>query len=140
MTGSLATRIREAASSRTRMKDTPGAGLGGSSRMMIEPIELTYELHLLPRGRVSFRRWRYELWHGPQLLAAGWRLSALHAQRAVGGQAIRYAHRVHGLHPLHPDRASSGQEEASWNGRQVALESGDLRVMLTPRAILDAAA
>jgi hypothetical protein len=106
--------------------------------MMIEPIELTYELHLLPRGRMSFRRWRYELWHGPHLLAAGWRLSALHAQRAVGSHAIRYAHRVHGLHPLHPDRASD--QEAPWSGGRVALESGDLRVMLTPRALLDAAA
>jgi hypothetical protein len=102
------------------------------------PIELTYELHLLPRGRMSFRRWRYELWHGPQLLAAGWRLSAQHAQRAVGSHAIRYAHRVHGLHPLHPDRAPGS--ETSWRGGRVALESGDLRVMLTPRAVLDAAA
>lgn len=138
MTGSLTDRIRRVASARTTMGGTPGAGLGGSSRMMIEPIELTYELHLLPRGRMPFRRWRYELWHGPQLLAAGWRLSALHAQRAVGSHAIGYAHRVHGLHLLHPDRVSS--QETPWTGERVALQSGDLRVMLTPRALLDAAA
>ena len=39
---------------------------------MTEPIELNYQLRLLPPGRISFRRWRWELWHGPQLLAAGW--------------------------------------------------------------------
>lgn len=104
---------------------------------MIEPIELTYDLHLLPRGRVAFRRWRYELWHGPQLLAAGWRLSALPAQRALRAHALRYAHRLHGLHPLHPDHAPALED--SWAGRPVALEWGDLRVLLTPRAALDAA-
>jgi hypothetical protein len=109
------------------------------SRMMLEPIELTYELHVTPRGRTAFRRWRYELWQGPQLLAAGWRLSALHAQRALRSQAIRHAHRLHGLHALHPDRTPP-VEEAPWSGRRVAVESGDLRVMLTPRALLDAAA
>jgi hypothetical protein len=112
------------------MQSTAGDGLD-LSRIMLEPIELTYELHLLPRGRIAFRRWRYELWHGPQLLAAGWRLSSLHAQRALRAQAIRYAHRRHGLHPLHPDRTPP-TEEAPWGGRSVALESGDLRVMLTP--------
>ncbi len=107
--------------------------------MMLESIELTYELQVLPRGRTAFRRWRYELWHGPQLLAAGWRLSALHAQRALRAQAIRYAHRLHGVHALHPDRTPPA-EEAPWGGRRVAVESGDLRVTLTPRALLDAAA
>ena len=67
---------------------------------MTEPLELTYALHLLPRGRISFRRWRWELWHEPQLLAAGWRLNPLHAQRALGAHAFRYVHRLHGVHPL----------------------------------------
>jgi hypothetical protein len=105
---------------------------------VIEPIELTYDLHLLPRGRIAFRRWRYELWHGPQLLAAGWRTGLLHAQRAVRAQALMYAHRIHGLHPLRPDHPPA--PEAPWGGQPVALESGDLRVLLTPRALLEAAA
>jgi hypothetical protein len=109
------------------------------SRMMLEPIELTYELHVLPRGRMAFRRWRYELWHGPQLLAAGWRLSALPAQRALRAQAISYAHRLHGLHALHP-ASTPAAEEAPWSGRPVAVQSGDFRIMLTPRALLDAVA
>jgi hypothetical protein len=100
---------------------------------MIEPIELTYELHLLPRGRISFSRWRYELWHGPRLLAAGWRLSIAHAQRALRAHALHYAHRVHGLHLLHPDREPA--PEAQWAGRSVALQSGAVRVVLRPRAL-----
>lgn len=105
---------------------------------MIEPIELTYDLYLLPRGRITFNRWRFELWHGPQLLAAGWRLTRIHAQHALGAHALRYAHRVHGLHPLHADRAP--MPETNWAGRPIAVESGDLRVVLTPRALLEASA
>jgi hypothetical protein len=134
----LAARLRGTASTLATINSS-GPALP-ASLTMLTPIELTYELHALPRGRITFRRWRYELWHGPQLLAAGWRLSALHAQRALRAQAIRYAHRLHGLHPLNPDRGAPAAEEAPWGGRQVTVESGDLRVMLTPRALLDAVA
>jgi hypothetical protein len=102
---------------------------------MTEPIELTYALDLLPPGRFPFRRWRWELWHGPQMLAAGWRLSVLHAQRALRGHAVRYAHRVHGLHPLRPDAVHA--PETAWAGQTVAVDWGDLRVVLTPRALLE---
>lgn len=103
---------------------------------MIEPVELSYDLHLLPPGRLSFRRWRWELWHGPQLLAAGWRLNALHAQRALRVHALRYAHRIHGLHPLRPEPGRA--PDTTWGGRQIALDWGELRVVLTPRAMLAA--
>jgi hypothetical protein len=105
-----------------------------TTRTMIEPIELTYDLQLLPRGRIAFRRWRFELWHGPRLLVGGWRLNALHAQRALREHALRYAHRVHGLHPLHPEMVPPG--ETNWAGQAVSVESGDLTVMLKPRALL----
>jgi uncharacterized protein YbdZ (MbtH family) len=105
--------------------------------MTIEPIELSYELHLLPRGRLNFRRWRYELWHGQRLLVAGWRLSAVHAQRALRQHAVHYAHRRYGLHPLRPDDGPSG--DAMWHGRAVEIEWGDLRIVLTPRAVAPAA-
>jgi hypothetical protein len=104
---------------------------------MNEPIELTYVLHLLPTGRIPFRRWRWELWHGSQMLAAGWRLSVLHAQRALRGHAVRYAHRLHGLHPLRPDAAPAA--DTTWGGQTVAVDSGDLRVLLTPRPLLEQA-
>jgi hypothetical protein len=102
---------------------------------MTEPIELTYVLHALPTGRIPFRRWRWELWHGPRMLAAGWRLSVQHAQRALRGHALRYAHRLHGLHPL---RAETGQApETTWAGQTVAVHWGDLRVVLSPRELLE---
>lgn len=96
-----------------------------------EPIELTYALHLMPRGRISFRRWRWELWHEPHLLAAGWRTGPLLAQRAVRAHAFRYVHRLHGVHPL-PSQASHPAER-EWGGGSTAFAWGDLRVVLTPR-------
>lgn len=105
---------------------------------MLEPIELTYVLDLLPLGRKAFRRWRWELWHGPRLLAAGWRLSALHAQRALRAHAFRYAHRLHGLHPLRPEAAHRG--DTGFSDGRMAIRWGELRVVLTPRPLLDAPA
>jgi hypothetical protein len=103
----------------------------------IEPLELTYELELLPPGRFPFRRWRWELWNGAHLLAAGWRVSALHAQRAMRVHALHYALRRHGLHPLRVEQAAT--TEPAWGRRSVAVEWGDLRVLLTPRDLAEAA-
>lgn len=103
---------------------------------MSEPLELTYALHLLPRGRIALRRWRWELWHEPHLLAAGWRLNPLHAQRALRAHAFRYVHRLHGVHPL-PSQASHPAERA-WGGGAAAFHWGELQVVLTPRGLLDA--
>lgn len=66
--------------------------------------ELTYAFEVIPAGRMPFRRWRFELWHGSALLAAGWRTNPGHAERALRAAASRFAHRMLGLHPLHPDR------------------------------------
>lgn len=102
---------------------------------MTEPIELTYALHLLPRGRIAFRRWRWELWHEAHLLAAGWRLNPLHAQRALRAHAFSYVHRLHGVHP-HPSQTVHPAERA-WGGGSAAFDWGELRVVLTPRALLE---
>jgi hypothetical protein len=100
---------------------------------MTDPVQLTYNLHLVPPGRVPFRRWRWELWQGPRLLAAGWRVSTLHAQRALRTHASRYAHWVNGLHALRPDAARA--PEAAWHGNPVTIDCGAVRVVLTPRAL-----
>jgi hypothetical protein len=100
---------------------------------MTEPIELSYTLHLLAPGRIGFRRWRWELWDGQQLAAAGWRVTAPHAQRALRTHASRYVHRLHGLHPLRPEAAHA--PESPWRGRPVTVDCGALSVRLTPRAI-----
>lgn len=108
-----------------------------TTTQMNEPIEFSYALHPLPIGRISFRRWRWELWHGPQLLAAGWRTGPLHAQRAVRVHAVRHAYRLHGLHPLRPDVGHA--PETAWNGQPVAFSWGQLRLRLIPRAIIQGA-
>ena len=41
----------------------------------VHGLEFAYSLYPLPPGRMPFRRWRWELWHGAHLVAAGWRLS-----------------------------------------------------------------
>jgi hypothetical protein len=99
---------------------------------MTDAIELNYVLDLLPAGRFPFRRWRWELWNGGLMLAAGWRLSPQHAQRAVRLRALRYAHRVHGLHPLHLE--TGAEPESTWPSGPVTIDWGELRVVLTPRA------
>jgi hypothetical protein len=103
---------------------------------MTDPIELNYVLDLLPAGRFPFRRWRWELWNDGQMLAAGWRLNPLHAQRAMRLRALRYAHRVHGLHPLHLE--SVADADSKWPGGPVTIDWGELRVVLTPRALVEA--
>lgn len=102
---------------------------------MLEPIELSYALVLLPAPPLAFRRWRWELWHGPQLLAAGWRTGVGAAQRALQVHALRYAHRRLGLHLLRPDLAAESNE---WRGASVAVENGGVRVLLHPREELAA--
>jgi hypothetical protein len=103
---------------------------------MTDPIELNYVLDLLPAGRFPFRRWRWELWNGGQMLAAGWRLNPLHAQRALRLRALRYAHRVHGLHPLHLE--SGAGLDSKWHAGPMTIEWGELCVVLTPRALIEA--
>ena len=41
----------------------------------VDGLSFSYVLHELPPGRLPFRRWRFELWHGARLEAAGWRMS-----------------------------------------------------------------
>jgi len=63
----------------------------------VEGLEFRYVLHVLPPGRLPFRRWRWELWHGPHMLAAGWRVTERDAGRALCTHAAAFAHRLFGL-------------------------------------------
>jgi hypothetical protein len=51
------------------------------------------------RGR---RRWRWELWEGPTLAAAGWHVTSRHAEIAVRTAAAARAHERLGLRVLRP--------------------------------------
>jgi hypothetical protein len=93
--------------------------------------EFAYALHPLPANRVGLRRWRFELWQGPTLLAAGWRLSEEHAQRALCAAASRRGHALLGLHPLRPDRVAT-QATLTTRG-PVRLDCGAFTCLLVPR-------
>src|SRR5689334_17423445 len=97
----------------------------------VEGLQFSYALHALPPGRLPFRRWRWELWHGATLVAAGWRLSLQHAERALCTAASRRGHAQLGLHPLHPERSwPVGGLSA---GLAIRLDCGAFECTLVPR-------
>ncbi len=66
---------------------------------VVEGLSFAYALHELPPGRFPFRRWRWELWHGARLEAAGWRITQRDALRALRQHGSRVGHRLFGLTP-----------------------------------------
>src|SRR4051812_49570542 len=66
---------------------------------IVEGLSFSYVLHELPRDRLPFRRWRFELWHGARLEAAGWRTTERDALRALHKHGSRVAHGMFGLRP-----------------------------------------
>ena len=74
----------------------------------VQGLEFAYALYPLPPGRLPFRRWKWELWHGPVLRASGWRTSPAHAERALRTAASYWAHEALGLRALRPERAHAG--------------------------------
>ena len=106
---------------------------------MSEPdLELHYALHELPAGRFPFRRWRFELWHGPRLLVAGWRTSEAHAERALCERAARIAHRRLGVHLLRPEQAQASTSLT--RGAIARVTCGAVSCRLVPRSALAEAA
>ena len=93
--------------------------------------ELHYAVDVLPPGSLPFKRWRYELWSGPVLLATGWRTSERAVERALRTHAARHAHRVLGLHALRPDAASFGG--AFRPGAPARVQCGAVTCLLLPR-------
>ena len=65
----------------------------------VHGLEFAYSLYPLPPGRLPFGRWKWELWHGPNLIAAGWRLARPDAGRALeeadAAMYVRKARRRH---------------------------------------------
>ena len=66
---------------------------------MQETPEFEYAIETLPASRLG-RRWRWELWSGAALLAAGWNLSPRRAEQAVRAAALRRVHQGRGVVPL----------------------------------------
>jgi hypothetical protein len=73
-----------------RLVAARGDGYPRQAMAIVEGLSFSYVLHELPRDRLPFRRWRFELWHGARLEAAGWRTHK---------HASRVAHAMFGLRP-----------------------------------------
>src|SRR4029079_8752001 len=98
----------------------------------VEGLTFFYALHVLPPGRLPFKRWRWELWHGATLVAAGWRLSRPQAGRALRASAAEFGHRLFGL-PAPPREHADGPDLRP--GRAERLAIGSINCQLGPRAL-----
>ncbi len=100
----------------------------------VEGLTLAYALHDLPPGKFPFRRWRWELWHGERMIAAGWRTTPKAAERAVQAYASEFGHRLFGLRP--PPRELIERREPGFRpGTAVRMQVGAVALMLVPRAL-----
>jgi hypothetical protein len=100
----------------------------------VHGLEFAYALYALPPGRLPFRRWRWELWHGPTLVASGWRLARSDAGRALRVRAAEFGCRLFGL----PAPAAPTAHGAAADLRPGATERvviGPITCLLVPRAL-----
>jgi hypothetical protein len=96
----------------------------------VEGLRFSYALHELPPGRLPFRRWRWELWHGSTLHAAGWRAAERDALRALGTHAARVGYALFGLRAA--GRPAPAIPRDAKPGMTIRLRAGDLALSLTP--------
>jgi hypothetical protein len=96
----------------------------------VQGLEFAYALYALPPGRLPFRRWRWELWHGATLVASGWRPARPDAGRALRTRAAEFGCRLFGLPaPSPPGRADLRP------GATERVVIGPITCLLVPRAL-----
>ncbi len=93
--------------------------------------EFAYALHPLPVSRMGLRRWRWELWQGAAMVAAGWRLSRQQAESALCAAASRRGHALLGVHPLRPHHTKPARDLPHVGA--VRLDCGAFSCLLVPR-------
>jgi hypothetical protein len=99
---------------------------------IVEGLSFSYVIHELPRDRLPFRRWRFELWHGARLEAAGWRTTERDALRALRKHGSRVAHGMFGLRaPGDVPAAGAGFRP----GSTVQVRHNGLAFALVPRQL-----
>ena len=112
----------------------PAAGaLGLRGVPTVHGLEFAYSLYPLPPGRLPFRRWKWELWHGPRLVASGWRLSRPDAGRALRLHAADFGHRLFGLTAPPRDEPAARGDLAPGSTERVAI--GAVTAWLVPLAL-----
>jgi hypothetical protein len=99
----------------------------------VHGLEFAYSLYALPPGRLPFRRWRWELWHGSNLVAAGWRLARPDAGRALRLRAAEFGYRLFGL-PM-AARADAIPRADLRPGTTERVAIGPITCVLVPRAL-----
>jgi len=99
----------------------------------VEGLQFAYALHILPPGRLPIRRWRWELWHGANLVAAGWRMSRPDAGRALRVAASEFAHRMFGLRVPERDPQVGAGDLLPGSVERVSI--GPTTCVLVPRAL-----
>lgn len=99
--------------------------------MEAEVPEFHYVIEPLPPSHLG-RRWRWQLWRGERLVAAGWNLGERRAHRALRRAASRAAHEHAGVLALHPDRTTIDRPLS--RGATVRLVCDAAACLLVPRA------
>jgi hypothetical protein len=99
----------------------------------VEGLVFAYALYPLPPGRLPFRRWRWELWHGANLVAACWRLARPDAGRALRVHASEFGHRLFGL-PAPARHPHTGRGDLR-PGTAERLAIGAISCTLVPREL-----
>jgi hypothetical protein len=100
----------------------------------VEGLQFRYALFLLPPGRVPFRRWKWELWHGATLVASGWRVTRRDAGRALRTYAARYGHGLFGLDGPSADVVAAFARDLL-PGTSERVVAGPVSCLLVPRAL-----
>lgn len=96
--------------------------------------EFHYAMEALPPGRLPFHRWRWELWQGPWLLAAGWGTAPAAAERSLLRATSRRMHELQGVRALRPEHARL--LDGALSARRAAhVETGVGVCLLVPQAL-----
>jgi hypothetical protein len=101
--------------------------------------EFLYAVEALPPGRLPFHRWRWELWQGQWMLAAGWSTAPALAERALLRAASRRVHELRGVRALRPERARA-LDGPPGGVRTTRVDTGAGLCVLLPRALAGDAA
>ena len=106
--------------------------MGARYRLPVAESCLHYVVEAMPPSRLG-RRWRWALFEGERLLAAGWRLSERRALLALRAAAGRVAHEPLGLHPLRPE--TGWVPNTVTPGVTLRLQTGPVAWVLAPLTV-----